>query len=101
MWHDRAVLHFLVDEADRQAYLATLQAVVRPGGCVIIAAFAPEGATMCSGLPGRRYDEQGLAELLGPEFTLLEHSRYLYQTPTDEPRPYVYTLFRRDRAKDG
>lgn len=95
VWHDRAVLHFLVDEADRQAYLATLKAVVRSGGCVIIAAFANEGAPMCSGLPVRRYDEQDLAEFLGPDFTLLEHFRHLYRTPADEPRPYVYTLFRR------
>lgn len=61
LWHDRAVLHFLVDEADRAAYLATLQTAV-PDGAVILATFAPDGPEQCSGLPVRRY---GPDELLG------------------------------------
>jgi trans-aconitate methyltransferase len=31
-WHDRAVLHFLTDEADRLAYADVLRRVVKPGG---------------------------------------------------------------------
>ena len=44
LWHDRAALHFLVDDADRAGYLANLEAAVAPGGYVILATFAPQGA---------------------------------------------------------
>ncbi len=36
LWHDRALLHFLIDEKDQQAYLETLKKAVKPGGFVII-----------------------------------------------------------------
>ncbi|MEW7978341.1 MAG: class I SAM-dependent methyltransferase [gamma proteobacterium symbiont of Phacoides pectinatus] len=41
--HDRAVFHFLTDPSDRAAYLDNLDRHLRPGGALIIAAFAPEG----------------------------------------------------------
>lgn len=46
LWHDRALLHFLVEERDRAAYLSTLKAVLKLGGYAIIAVFSPEGAKM-------------------------------------------------------
>jgi SAM-dependent methyltransferase len=41
LWHDRAVLHFLVKPEDRDRYLAALRSALVPGGAVIIATFAP------------------------------------------------------------
>ena len=43
VWHDRAVLHFLLKENQQQAYLSTLKKVIKKGGYVIIAAFSLEG----------------------------------------------------------
>ncbi|MBP7419222.1 MAG: class I SAM-dependent methyltransferase, partial [Xanthomonadales bacterium] len=54
LWHDRAVFHFLVDDAVRAAYVAQAARSVRPGGYAIIATFAPDGPEKCSGLPVRR-----------------------------------------------
>src|SRR5690606_14737754 len=53
LWHDRAVLHFLTDEAEREAYSAIVNRVVRPGGFVVLAAFSLTGAPKCTGLPVR------------------------------------------------
>ncbi len=36
VWHDRAVLHFLLEENQQQMYLSTLKKVVKKGGYVII-----------------------------------------------------------------
>jgi ubiquinone/menaquinone biosynthesis C-methylase UbiE len=44
IWHDRAVLHFLLKENQQQVYLSTLKKVIKKGGYVIIAAFSLEGA---------------------------------------------------------
>ena len=95
VWHDRAVLHFLVKEDERDAYLATLKKVVKRGGYVLIATFSLNGAKKCSGLDIRNYDENLLAEFLGEEFELIEHFDHMYYMPSGEARPYIYTLFQR------
>ena len=99
IWHDRAVLHFLVKDDEQNAYLSTLKRVVKQSGYVLIAAFSLNGAKKCSGLDIRNYDENLLAEFLGEEFKLIEHFDYMYYMPSGEPRPYIYTLFQRNRKK--
>ena len=54
LWHDRALFHFLVGTSDRDHYLETLFAALRPHGSVIIGAFAPDAPDRCSGLPAHR-----------------------------------------------
>ena len=68
---------------------------MKVNGFVIIAAFNLEGAEQCSGLPVFRYDEDMLQEQLGTGFSLLQAFDYTYQTPSGNPRAYVYTLFQR------
>ena len=55
VWHDRAVFHFLISKAEREAYLETVLRSVKPDGHVIIATFAEDGPTKCSGLTVIRY----------------------------------------------
>lgn len=95
VWHDRAVLHFLLEEQQRDMYLSTLKKVIKKGGYVIIAAFSLKGAKKCSGLDVRNYDQTMLAEFLGGDFSLLEYFEYTYHMPSGKPRPYIYTLFQR------
>ena len=95
IWHDRALLHFLTSPKDREAYAMTVRRTVRPGGWVIIATFALNGAEYCSGLPVQRSDAGMLGELLGPDFELVEAIDYVYRQPWGDERPYVYTRFRR------
>ena len=95
LWHDRAVLHFLLEENQQQMYLRTLKKTVRRGGHVIIAAFSLQGAKRCSGLDIKNYDQNMLAKFLGQEFNLIEYFDYTYQMPSGELRPYIYTLFKK------
>jgi ubiquinone/menaquinone biosynthesis C-methylase UbiE len=95
IWHDRAVLHFLLKENQQQVYLSTLRKVIKKGGYVIIAAFSLEGAKKCSGLDVRNYDQNMLAKFLGEDFRLLEYFDYIYHIPSGEARPYIYTLFQK------
>jgi len=98
VWHDRAVLHFLQQEVERQRYLKLLKQVLVRGGYVMIAVFSLQGAKKCSGLDVRRYDHQLLADFLGNDFEVLEYFDYLYRTPSGAERPYIYTAFRRKLA---
>lgn len=95
LWHDRAVFHFLVDEPDRQAYLSHLNEALGVGGHAIIATFAPDGPDQCSGLPIQKYSPTGLADVLGPNFDLIEHKDVLHETPWGSSQAFQYSLFKK------
>ncbi len=94
-WHDRAVLHFLREPADRAAYAATVARALKPGGLAVIAGFAPDGPEKCSGLNVCRADAADLAATLGPDFTLEAHTREVHLTPWGKEQAFQYTRFRR------
>lgn len=98
LWHDRAVLHFFNDVASQNRYFNLLRKLVKSGGYVIIAAFNLNGAPKCSGLPVFRYDAEMLQHKLGKEFQLHKAFDHTYTQPSGDPRPYVYTLFRKGIA---
>lgn len=95
LWHDRALLHFLVDELDRDRYLAALRRAVKVGGAVVIAAFAPDGPPRCSGLPVRRYDRAQMHHVLGDEFESVEYVDEVHATPAGDSQRFLYGLFQR------
>lgn len=96
LWHDRALLHFLVQEDQRAAYLSTLKQVLRPGGYAILAVFSMTGVKKRSGLDIRNYDQPILVDFLGECFSMLECSEYIYVTPWGESRPYIAVCMKRD-----
>lgn len=90
IWHDRAVFHFLTEPTQREAYVARVRRAVRPGGHVIVAAFAPDGPTHCSGLPVMRYAPDALHAQFGGAFELLEHLSESHHTPSGAVQQFVY-----------
>jgi ubiquinone/menaquinone biosynthesis C-methylase UbiE len=84
VWHDRAVLHFLLEEKQQKVYLSTLKKVLKNKGYVIIAAFSLKGAKKCTGLDVKNYDQNLLAKFLGEDFKLLEYFDHTYYMPSAE-----------------
>ena len=95
LWHDRAVFHFLTDEQDRQTYHSLVEKMVIPGGFIVIATFALNGASACSGLPVQRYSVEMLAEFFGNSYTLIDSFDHTYTMPSGDLRPYVYACFQK------
>ena len=95
IWHDRAVFHFLVDQRDRTAYRRHLSQTLKPGGSAIIATFALDGPTKCSGLPVARYSPPTLAAELGDDFRLIESSTHAHRTPWGSTQSFQYSRFTR------
>lgn len=95
VWHDRAVFHFLTDPADRARYVAQVLRSVKPGGRVIVAAFAPGGPLQCSGLDVVRYAPQSLHAEFGAPFRLLGHETEIHHTPAGRDQEFVYCYCRR------
>ena len=81
VWHDRAVFHFLTEPADRDRYVASLEASLAPGGHLVIATFAADGPVRCSGLEVRRQTAAGLQRDLGDRFELREQVDEVHRTP--------------------
>lgn len=98
LWHDRAVFHFLTESADRQAYLATLRRALQPGGAVVIATFALDGPSKCSGLDVVRYDEQSILAEFGADFRLHEVRRETHVTPQQSEQRFIYFRLEQQRA---
>lgn len=64
VWHDRAAFQFMVEPADRAAYVSALRETLVVGGSVVLATFAADGPESCSALPVARYEPDDLAALL-------------------------------------
>src|SRR5690606_21538549 len=64
VWHDRAVFHFLTDDAAIDRYLDRLQKYLKPGGLLILATFSEEGPEKCSGIAVQRYSEEEMTARL-------------------------------------
>ena len=95
LWHDRAVLHFLTELADQQAYARLAAKTVRHAGYAVIATFAPDGPERCSGLPVQRHDGASIARLLGPDFELLDEERNVHRAPSGAEQRFCWSLLRR------
>jgi SAM-dependent methyltransferase len=92
VWHDRAAFHFLTAPADRARYVAQVRQAVRVGGWVLVATFADDGPTRCSGLEVARYSPQALYAEFGPPFQLLASEREEHVTPAGVRQAFVYCL---------
>lgn len=90
LWHDRAVFHFLTEPDDRKRYIAVLRQILKPGGHLILAAFAIGGPTKCSGLDIVQYDAEKLLNELGAGFTLVEQLSETHITPDNQEQLFAY-----------
>jgi len=97
VWHDRAVFHFLIDPAERAAYVERLRIAVKPGGHAIIATFASDGPERCSGLPVQRHDAETLAPVIGPPFALVGERRHTHAIPWGSTQSFQYAILRRSK----
>ncbi len=95
LWYDRACFHFLTTLQERKAYISTLQRAVKADGYVIIASFAADGPSQCSGLPVVRYSPEELHAEIGQTFTLLRQEREDHQTSSGAIQKFIYCTFKR------
>ena len=98
VWHDRAVFHFLTSPLERHAYVEAVLRAVKPGGHVIVATFAEDGPTQCSGLPVMRYSANELHAEFGAPFTLLQHEKEEHHTPFGTVQKFVYCYCRKSAS---
>ncbi|MGH9807463.1 MAG: class I SAM-dependent methyltransferase [Terriglobia bacterium] len=94
VWHDRAVFHFLTDAAHRVRYVAQVRHALRFGGYALVATFAEDGPTRCSGLEVARYSPDALHTEFGDDFRLVASRRQMHRTPWGAWQAFTYCLCR-------
>jgi ubiquinone/menaquinone biosynthesis C-methylase UbiE len=95
LWHDRAVFHFLTAADDRAQYIAAAARCVRAGGALIIATFAPDGPTRCSGLEVVRYSPEDLASAFEEAFVLRHGFVDTHRTPGGAEQRFSFAVLSR------
>lgn len=95
IWHDRAVFHFLNCVEDRAAYLRNLSRALKPGGHIVVGAFAEDGPTQCSGLTVQRYSVESLYAEFGSAFSLVRTETEQHRTPAGAIQSFVYCCCRK------
>jgi SAM-dependent methyltransferase len=96
VWHDRAVLHFLITEQARNRYLQALDEATASDAVAIFATFGPDGPQQCSGLPTARYSAAQLSAMLGQPWQLFTEDREEHTTPGGAIQPFTWAAFRRE-----
>jgi ubiquinone/menaquinone biosynthesis C-methylase UbiE len=95
VWHDRAMFHFLTDEAAIARYRDALDRVLAPTGRVILATFAPDGPEKCSNLPVSRHDAESVVRALGTGFRIVDTWRTVHRTPWGSEQRFAWCILAR------
>jgi SAM-dependent methyltransferase len=100
-WHDRAVFHFLTEDAARRRYVEAVRHALKSNGHIVVATFGPAGPEHCSGLPVARYSADGIHAQFGREFEKAGSDKESHHTPWGSEQEFVYCYCRMGHAGDG
>ncbi len=95
VWHDRAVFHFLTDDAAVDAYLERVAELLVPGGLLILATFSENGPEKCSGIPVHRYSEAEMVARLQKVCERIKCFTVDHVTPFDTVQNFLFCAFRK------
>lgn len=99
VWHDRAVFHFLQDQAAQETYCDVMSKAVAPGGVAFMMTFAEDGPEACSNLPVQRYSSVTLAAKLEAnapgKFVAIKTEEFMHITPKGNEQKFQTTVFLR------
>lgn len=93
VWHDRAVLHFLTSDSDREKYLQTANRFLKPHAKIIIGTFSDKGPEKCSGLPVKQYTESSLSAFVKKYFDKIKCLTTDHLTPFNTIQHFLFCSF--------
>lgn len=95
LWHDRAVFHFLTDDAAVDDYLERVAELLVPGGLLILATFSENGPEKCSGIFVHRYSEAEMVARLQKVCERIKCFTVDHVTPFDTVQNFLFCAFRK------
>lgn len=95
VWHDRACFHFLKEEKNIQAYVATASKLITSKGHLFIGTFSKKGPIKCSGLEISQYDAADLIALFEKDFTPVKCFQSKHPTPSGNIQSFTFCHFQK------
>ncbi|MCE9618472.1 MAG: methyltransferase domain-containing protein [Planctomycetes bacterium] len=95
LWHDRAVFHFLADEADRTSYRDRAVQALAAGGFLVLSVFADDGPLKCSGLEIKRHGEREIEDFFAEHFKPVAARRSVHLAPGGAEQRFVHLVLQR------
>lgn len=93
LWFDRAVFHFLNEEADQLAYKRKALAGIEIGGYLIIGAFSKNGGpTKCSGIEVAQQDKASISQIFDEGFDWVENFEMEHETPSGSSQMFNWSV---------
>lgn len=96
LWRDRATFHFLVTSEQQRRYLNVIRRAIRRDGYLLLATFAPDGPSTCSGLPVQRWSSEEMVAFVGDDFRLEREQPRTHVTPWGVEQSFNSWVFRRN-----
>ena len=91
IWHDRAVFHFLIEDADIQSYVDLVGRVVNQN--MVIGTFSKSGPLKCSGLDISQYGDDDLVEGFAGKFEANSCLNVDHTTPFGTIQNFTFCSF--------
>lgn len=94
-WHDRAAFHFLTTEDQIKNYLATANDALPENGKIVLGTFSELGPEKCSGLPVKKYSENGLTAAIKKCFQKIKCIHTDHITPFNTIQNFLFCSFKK------
>lgn len=95
LWHDRAVFHFLTEDAEIDKYVAIVSQSVKSQGNFFLGTFGENGPLKCSGLPITPYSETSMKARFADSFEPVKCFSESHSTPFDTVQQFQFCGFKR------
>jgi len=95
LWHDRAVFHFLTNQADIEKYVQTVENNIARNGYLVIGTFSNNGPDICSGLRIEQYSEKKIKPIFESGFRFINYFTENHQTPSGSQQNFLFTIFQK------
>ena len=94
-WHDRALFHFLTEQAHIEKYVATINNAVADDGNFLLGTFSVNGPLKCSGLQIKQYSENTMEQTFAAGFDVIKCFTENHKTPFDTIQNFQFCGFKK------
>lgn len=94
-WHDRALFHFLTEQAHINSYVETVNNAVADDGNFLLGTFSVNGPLKCSGLQIKQYSENTMEQTFTAGFDVIKCFTENHKTPFDTIQNFQFCGFKK------
>ncbi len=94
-WHDRAVFHFLTEQANINKYITIVNNAIADKGNFLLGTFSENGPLKCSGLEIKQYSENTMKQSFNQSFEAIKCFTENHTTPFNTVQNFQFCGFQK------